>query len=70
MSYKNDKQVTVAEMIKRLKEMPQDYPVFVRAKYAAPLQGHEDIEVKAMNVCEMHPDIKIYDKPKNVTILV
>jgi hypothetical protein len=70
MSNKNDKQVTVKELIERLKSMPPDYPVFVRAKYAAPLQGCEDVEIKAMNVCEMHPDSNISDLPKNVTILV
>jgi len=70
MSYQEHKQVTVGEMIERLKEMPRDYPVFVRAKYSAPLKGYEDVQVKAANVCEMHPNSKLTSQPNNVTILV
>ncbi len=46
--------------------MPQNLPVFIRAKYHGNLEGWEDVEVCIEGVNEMRPD----GKPKNVTLLV
>ena len=56
---------TVAELIEKLKKMPQNLPVYVRPKYFGTMEPYESVSVSINGVAEMHEGTE-----KNVTILV
>ena len=62
----SDKQITVGELIEKLKEYSVNLPVYVRTKYSGTVKWTDDIPVKVNGIGEMHP----IDKPKNVTFLI
>jgi hypothetical protein len=57
---------TVAEVIAKLKEMPQNAKCYVRTKYHGASTYVEDIPLHYRGISEMHPE----GKPINVTFLV
>lgn len=53
----NTTQTTVAEIIAKLQKMPQDAPVYLRAKYSGPIESYTDHPLKsAHGICLMEPN--------------
>ena len=57
---------TVAEVVAKLLELPQDLPMYARPKYCGRIEPYEDVPVHLNGIGEMHPA----EKPKNVTFLL
>lgn len=54
------KPATVAEIIKRLQELPPNHECFFRPKYHGTVEPHEDVPVSLDGISPMMPDRKIY----------
>ena len=56
---------TVAEVIEKLQDMPQDLRCYFRPKYHGKMEHVDEIPLHYLGICEMEPE----GKPRQVTFL-